>query len=486
MRTSYMEGRPLGLSPAVFFVLLGGILLPGSVLAQHPDAVEEHGHHHHHPEDPHENHAQESEAHGHAMLTVPVGDRWVLAGMAQLFPMASIVRGVDDSPFERSEALLSQGAAMLQLERHDGRWAVRFTPNFEGFTMRDGELTPGGWGEGFLDARHPHTLLHELMVSRNHRSAVGLSWSVSAGRGFVPFGSDDPMGRPVAKYPTNHHLAQILERYTVNAAVGGERWVVEGGVFDGTEPEDPWDVGNWREFGNSFAVRVLRAWGPGASAIGSAGHGESAAHGWETSVSLARVVEHGDPDDATWLVHGGVRFEGTTSAGDAYLLLEGARSFIDHGPVDGYESLLAEGALTRGGLRGYARGEWATRPEYPRSSGEDGFFRYDHHDPAEGATRWIILSAGVEVRADWGPVAVRPFGEAALQRARRQAGDLDPRFPADRWFTGLTAGVRIFPGGGPMRMGPYGLRDDMSRMLREHGVEGPDQPHHEEMHHHEH
>lgn len=37
------------------------------------------------------------------------------------------------------------------------------TLNLEGLTIPEGELTPGAWGEGFIDRRHPHTSAHELM-----------------------------------------------------------------------------------------------------------------------------------------------------------------------------------------------------------------------------------------------------------------------------------------------------------------------------------
>ena len=53
----------------------------------------------------------------------------------------------------------------------------------EGITQPEGELTFGGWGEGYEDKRHPHTLVHEqlLIEQRNasrhttdhHRSRPG-------------------------------------------------------------------------------------------------------------------------------------------------------------------------------------------------------------------------------------------------------------------------------------------------------------------------
>ena len=42
--------------------------------------------------------------------------------------------------------------------------------------------------------------------------------SLSIGKGFAPFGTDDPMVRPFVRYPVNHHLSQILERGVAIAA----------------------------------------------------------------------------------------------------------------------------------------------------------------------------------------------------------------------------------------------------------------------------
>ena len=39
------------------------------------------------------------------------------------------------------------------------------TLNFEGYTLRRGELNAGMYGEGYVDRRHPHTFVHEAMLS---------------------------------------------------------------------------------------------------------------------------------------------------------------------------------------------------------------------------------------------------------------------------------------------------------------------------------
>src|SRR3712207_3801096 len=169
---------------------------------------------------------------------------------------------------------------MINLESPGSAFVLRSTLNFEGLTQPGGELTPGGWGEGFIDRRHPHTLLHELMVSANTWNVAGGALSLSAGKGFAAYGTDDPMSRPVAKYPTNHHLSQILERWTLNGAYTHGPWSAEASVFAGAEPESPWDMDNFHGFGESFSARVIRRFG---------GTGTMAP--WEVGASFGSVAE---------------------------------------------------------------------------------------------------------------------------------------------------------------------------------------------------
>ena len=49
--------------------------------------------------------------------------------------------------------------------------------NLEGLTIPAGELAPGNWGEGFVDRRHPHTYLHELMSDGTVRLTSKLPYS---------------------------------------------------------------------------------------------------------------------------------------------------------------------------------------------------------------------------------------------------------------------------------------------------------------------
>src|SRR5207245_110800 len=108
--------------------------------------------------------------------------------------------------------------------------------DFEGWTMPHGELAPGDWGEGYVDRRHPHTYVHELMLSAEdvlgHFDGKART-TLSVGKGFVPFGTDDPMSRPVERFPVNHHLSQILERALVMAEVDVGPATIEGAGFNG-------------------------------------------------------------------------------------------------------------------------------------------------------------------------------------------------------------------------------------------------------------
>ena len=93
-----------------------------------------------------------------------------------------------------------------------------------------GELSTGGYGEGYVDRRHPHSYVHELLAGVEDAVRRAICRSVIVGRGFAPFGSDDPMVRPFEKYPVNHHLAQVLERVLAVGAVRAGPSIGEFGV----------------------------------------------------------------------------------------------------------------------------------------------------------------------------------------------------------------------------------------------------------------
>jgi hypothetical protein len=348
---------------------------------------------------------------------------------------------------------------MANLESPGQRLVLRTTLNFEGVTQEDGELTFGGWGEGYIDKRHPHTLLHELMLSLNAWGSAGSALSLSAGKGFAPYGTDDPMARPGLKYPTNHHLSQILERWTVNAMWVARGWSVEAGVFGGAEPTGPYDLSNIESFGDSWSARVMRRWGGGSPFLPQ----------WEASLSYGSVTEdEGTAAETTRLWNAALRYDGQLGEGRLYALVEGSQS--DPERHDGYFSLLTEARYERAGHQPYVRVEYATRPEYERTAGpgEEGFFRYggDHPEPI-GATRWLITTFAYAREVSGYPWSARPFVELQHHRVRSERGGFTARqiFGVDS-FWAVSLGVRLYIGGGPMRMGRYGVLDAMSTMRR--------------------
>jgi hypothetical protein len=389
----------------------------------------------------------------------PLGRGWTVMGMAQAYPIASTsLSGDEGSSLDATEFYLTQPAVMFNIESAGSRFTLRTTLNFEGVTQENGELTFGGWGEGFIDKRHPHTLLHEFMLSANLWSFAGGDVSISAGKGFAPYGTDDPMSRPVVKYPTNHHLSQILERWTLNGVYVNRGWSVEAGLFGGGEPEGPYDLSNIESFGDSWSARVARRFGPG--------YGPMAETELSASFGRVREVQH-EEAVVTKLYNAALRHERVYGFGNVYGLLEASKSELQEG--DGYFSILAETQLRRGAHQPYYRVEYATRPEYEREgvSGTDDFFRYDHDSHAIGATRWLINTVGYGYELTGYPISARPFVELQHNRARAERGGIEPEdlFGKSN-FWGVSAGFRVFLGGDPMRMGSYGVLDPMTSMHR--------------------
>ena len=402
----------------------------------------------------------------HAMVMVGLGKAWHFMGMAQVLPIrtgGSVFH--DAAPLDAQALYLTQPAVMVNLASPGARIVLRTTLNFEAWSQPDGELTYGGWGEGFIDKRHPHTLLHEAMLTYNAWQAPGRgSFSLSAGKGFAPYGTDDPMSRPVAKFPTNHHLSQVLERYTINALYLTRTGLsLEAGLFSGGEPDGPYDFSNIESFGNSFSVRAIQRLGSGS--------GPAAA--WEVSGSYARVKEvHHESPTVTHLLNAAVRHHQRHRAADVYALLEASQSEVA-GPTAGYRALVGEMQLGLGKARRhqpYLRVEWSTRPEYQRDGlpGTEGFYRYDHdHAEMLGASEWLIPTVGYGAELGRFPITVAPFLEVQYNHVRQARGAVDPKSlfgRADFWSA--TAGFRLQLGGARMRMGSYGALDPMTAAMR--------------------
>src|SRR5215212_8419446 len=105
---------------------------------------------------------------GHESATVPDSmdamsrSRWHL--MAQAIPVVTrAARSIGGRDF--TEGYVSQAALMGRGDLLSGHLRLETTLNAEGLTMKRGELSTGAFGEGYVDRRHPHTYLHEIIAS---------------------------------------------------------------------------------------------------------------------------------------------------------------------------------------------------------------------------------------------------------------------------------------------------------------------------------
>ena len=92
--------------------------------------------------------------------------------MAQAIPVVTHAANTAEGA-DLTEGYVSQAAAMGRGDLLSGHLRLEATLNAEGLTMARGELSTGAFGEGYVDRRHPHTYLHELVASglRLRRSA---------------------------------------------------------------------------------------------------------------------------------------------------------------------------------------------------------------------------------------------------------------------------------------------------------------------------
>ena len=372
-----------------------------------------------------------------------------------------------------TEFALVQPAVMVEWSTKDpgaemgmpmpgARLSLRLTLDGEGITIPDGELSPGSHGEGFYDRRHPHTYVHEIMAIGTdllgaHDGALDLT--VAAGKGFVAFGSDDPMSRPVVRYPVNHHLAQILERGMVLGAATYGPFSLEATWFSGDEPTRPSDWPNvWERGFDSRALRLTVR--PTA--------------GVEAQYSWARVKspEHRPGAGPTQRKRDvSARWSLPLASHPAYLMAEWGRTDEANGFFHFYTALV-EGAITLGRHHPYARFERTDRPEETRTTDPFRSVRPHLDDSNIGITRWNIWSAGygVSLLTAQGRLEVRPFVEGSLAHARALTGIYDPEtaYGSDV-LPSVTLGVRMDWGGmSRMRMGRYLTSPDHSDQMEHH------------------
>jgi hypothetical protein len=345
-----------------------------------------------------------------------------------------------------TEAYLTQPMLMFGSEK--GVLHAAATLDFEGLTIPRGELNTGAEGEGFADRRHPHTYLHELMLGAD-RSVGPVSTSLYAGRGFAPFGSDDPMVRPFEKYPANHHLAQILERVV---AIGTARWhtmSVEAALFNGDEPTGPATAPRYGRFGDSRSSRLT--WNP--------------AKPLELSGSIARVTS---PEVARG---GGLdqrkesvvaRWKESSMDRDRYLFGEwaGTSTYTSFGNrTAAYDSWLAEASICRGGPRLAARLERTDRPEDSRLTDPFRTPNPPSDNSILGITRWTAATLAVSTFAPFGKARARPFVELERLSVKSLAPGsfFDPRSyygSSAVWMASV--GAKVSAGSSHDRMGRYG------------------------------
>ncbi len=375
----------------------------------------------------------------------------MLALLAQTISLGAHAIGLAThaTPALRNEALtevyLTQPAIMA-----DARLGpLRFNGmlNFEGWTLDRGELNAGVYGEGYVDRRHPHTFLHEAILTWQART-FGRDLSVSAGRGFVPFGTDDPMVRPFVKYPANHHLAQILERPLVAAAMRTGPLIIEGSLFTGVEPLNPEDMGDVDKLGDSWSARATllpRTWLELQGSYAEVNSPEN-----EFGIGL---------DHMMW--NASVRLEREFGGNNVYALVETGQTAEGEDGIEyfHYRTVLAEAAVARAGWQAALRFERTVRPEEERELDWFRSVRPHNENTILGRTRWTSGTLSLSYLWSRGGLQVRPFAEVVHLQARSldEFPVLTPRllYGSDRLWS-FSFGVRSSIGAWHQRMGRYG------------------------------
>jgi hypothetical protein len=396
-----------------------------------------------------------------------VAHRWHV--MAQAIPVITHAAHTAGDA-DLTEGYLAQTVLMSGASLWRGRVQLDATLNGEGLTMTRGELSTGGFGEGYIDRRHPHAYLHELVVT-GAGAAGPVSYSASAGRGFAPFGTDDPMMRPFEKYPINHHLSQILERGLVAGAVRVGPAILEGALFGGDEPTSPSALPRLRRFGDSWSMRATLVPSPGA----------------EVQASYARVES---PEQPTGFGldqrkrSASVRM--ISQDGGRYFLAEWARTAEWDGDRNvqafAYETALAEGALSLGPVGVALRLEQTERPEEERLADPFRTPRPAADLGITGITRWRVATLAVTLPSvTHGVVRGYPFVEVARLTAGSTAATsvFSPeQFYGSRspWMGSI--GLRIRFGPLHARMGRYGAALPDGPAIRTLGGTGRSGAHH--------
>ena len=349
-----------------------------------------------------------------------------------------------------TEGYLTQPAIMAELDPWSELLSLKGTLNLEGATLKRGELNAGIAGEGYIDRRHPHTYLHELVLTSAKRfgSDGSSGASITVGKGFAPFGSDDPMARPFEKYPINHHLAQILERAVAIGALRTGGLIFEGAAFNGDEPTGPGDTPNRNRYWDSWSGRITYVpWPQG-----------------EFQTSYARVKSPENPTGGgadQRKQSASIRLEDVQHSG--YALFEWAHTgdYAGSTRTFAFTSLLAETWARYNQFSGALRFERTERPDEQRLV--DAFRT---PIPATdlsiaGRSRWTIVTARAAVSLlSARSFTMEPFVEVArahVSPTLRPSG-FDPQqfYGSDRIWS-VSVGARLAFGMSHMRMGRYGV-----------------------------
>ena len=348
----------------------------------------------------------------------------------------------------RTEVQITQPMIGVRGARADGALQYAAMLNAERWTMPDGEPVAGIWGEGFVERRHPHTVLHELMLSGALRVETA-RMSVAGGRGFVPFGTDDPMVRSFTTYPANHHLSQVMERVQFVAAVAiRERAAIEVATFNGDEPASPTSAPQWNRFGDSYAARAT-VW----------------AHPWleiQGSAAAVRSPEFVRPDGLDQRKFSASARITPRRRSLVYALVEWARTDERYQGrhIVTYGSGLAETLIRLQAWSVALRVERTTRPEDERLLDPFRTARPPNHLLIQGLTRWHILSAQLARSVRIGNhVHTTLFAEAEFAQSAPLLRPvlLDPRdVIGGSRAAFFIAGIRLGAGAMSRRVGRYG------------------------------
>lgn len=394
----------------------------------------------------------------HEQMAMPA--RWWSAGASAIAYGTRVDPGIAGRTL--AEGYLTQPLLHAHVVSPRDIFELRAMLDFEGRTLARGELTPGAYGEGYVDRRHPHTYLHELVATARTPQWRGFSASVSSGKGFAPFGTDDPMSRPIARFPVNHHLAQILERYVFIGALAWRPFVVETARFNGDEPEHPSDAPNANHRGDSRATRITLR--PEYDLF----------RGAEIQWSTARVRSPESPTGRGFDQHkrsAAARIERKVGDVDVYALAEWAHTdlFKANRRAFALRSSLAEASVARGIIRLSARYEQTVRPEDERLTNAFRTVYPSAEVQILGTTRFDVMTLGAEARRRFAGVTLAPFVEASLVRANetaRPAAFVPREFYGSNRITQLSIGLRADVGMTHGRMGRYGVAAGRAAMHR--------------------